>query len=83
MTPVKNIIFDLGNVLYDIDFTKMYNEFENIKRILLDDQQINYISTSLPKIYPIDQDKKVEDGRENDTKSINKQKISHIQNYLK
>ena len=30
MTPVKNIIFDLGNVLYDIDFTKMYNEFEQL-----------------------------------------------------
>ena len=30
MTPVKNIIFDLGNVLYDIDFTKMYNEFDQL-----------------------------------------------------
>jgi len=27
MTPVKNIIFDLGNVLYDIDFEIMYNQF--------------------------------------------------------
>ena len=27
MTKVKNIIFDLGNVLYDIDFTKMYESF--------------------------------------------------------
>ena len=30
MTPVKNIIFDLGNVLYDIDFTKMYSEFDQL-----------------------------------------------------
>jgi putative hydrolase of the HAD superfamily len=30
MTPVKNIIFDLGNVLYDIDFTIMYNEFDQL-----------------------------------------------------
>ena len=28
MTPVKNIIFDLGNVLYDIDFTKTYEIFD-------------------------------------------------------
>ena len=28
MTPIKNIIFDLGNVLYDIDFTKTYKAFE-------------------------------------------------------
>jgi HAD superfamily hydrolase (TIGR01549 family) len=27
MTPVKNIIFDLGNVLYDIDFNNMYAQF--------------------------------------------------------
>ena len=27
MTPVKNIIFDLGNVLYDIDFKIMYKRF--------------------------------------------------------
>lgn len=30
MPTVKNIIFDLGNVLYDIDFTKMYNGFKNL-----------------------------------------------------
>ena len=30
MTPVKNIIFDLGNVLYEIDFTKMYSEFDQL-----------------------------------------------------
>lgn len=30
MTTIKNIIFDLGNVLYDIDFTKMYNAFEKL-----------------------------------------------------
>ena len=30
MLAVKNIIFDLGNVLYDIDFTKMYNEFKKL-----------------------------------------------------
>ena len=30
MTPVKNILFDLGNVLYDIDFTKMYSEFDQL-----------------------------------------------------
>jgi putative hydrolase of the HAD superfamily len=30
MNPVKNIIFDLGNVLYDIDFTKMYQSFEEL-----------------------------------------------------
>ena len=28
MTPVKNIIFDLGNVLYDIDFNNMYAQFD-------------------------------------------------------
>ena len=28
MTPVKNIIFDLGNVLYDIDFKNMYAQFD-------------------------------------------------------
>jgi len=27
MTPVKNLIFDLGNVLYDIDFEIMYAQF--------------------------------------------------------
>ena len=27
MLTTKNLIFDLGNVLYDIDFTKMYNAF--------------------------------------------------------
>ncbi len=30
MTTTKNIIFDLGNVLYDIDFKKMYAEFEDL-----------------------------------------------------
>lgn len=30
MLAVKNIIFDLGNVLYDIDFTKMYDEFKQL-----------------------------------------------------
>ena len=30
MTPVKNIIFDLGNVLYDIDFDKMYAQFDQL-----------------------------------------------------
>ncbi|MEY3209320.1 MAG: hypothetical protein RL064_1351 [Bacteroidota bacterium] len=30
MLLVKNIIFDLGNVLYDIDFTKMYDEFKKL-----------------------------------------------------
>jgi len=30
MTPVKNIIFDLGNVLYDIDFTKTYKVFDDL-----------------------------------------------------
>jgi putative hydrolase of the HAD superfamily len=29
-TPVKNLIFDLGNVLYDIDFTKMYTAFHEL-----------------------------------------------------
>lgn len=28
MSTTKNLIFDLGNVLYDIDFTKMYNAFD-------------------------------------------------------
>jgi putative hydrolase of the HAD superfamily len=28
MTTTKNLIFDLGNVLYDIDFVKMYSAFE-------------------------------------------------------
>jgi putative hydrolase of the HAD superfamily len=28
MTSAKNLIFDLGNVLYDIDFVKMYNAFD-------------------------------------------------------
>jgi len=28
MTKVKNLIFDLGNVLYDIDFNKMYTAFD-------------------------------------------------------
>ncbi len=30
MTRVKNIIFDLGNVLYDIDFSKTYEAFETL-----------------------------------------------------
>lgn len=30
MAVVKNLIFDLGNVLYDIDFKIMYQEFENL-----------------------------------------------------
>jgi len=30
MTPVKNIIFDLGNVLYDIDFKIMYKRFHEL-----------------------------------------------------
>jgi putative hydrolase of the HAD superfamily len=30
MTPVKNIIFDLGNVLYDIDFNIMYDQFSQL-----------------------------------------------------
>jgi FMN phosphatase YigB (HAD superfamily) len=30
MTPVKNLIFDLGNVLYDIDFGIMYAEFDKL-----------------------------------------------------
>ena len=30
MTPVKNIIFDLGNVLYDIDFNIMYDQFREL-----------------------------------------------------
>ena len=30
MTPVKNIIFDLGNVLYDIDFKIMYKRFDEL-----------------------------------------------------
>ena len=28
MAITKNLIFDLGNVLYDIDFVKMYNAFD-------------------------------------------------------
>ena len=28
MAITKNLIFDLGNVLYDIDFLKMYGAFE-------------------------------------------------------
>jgi putative hydrolase of the HAD superfamily len=28
MAVTKQLIFDLGNVLYDIDFTKMYNAFD-------------------------------------------------------
>ncbi|MEY4459604.1 MAG: hypothetical protein RIT38_824 [Bacteroidota bacterium] len=28
MTPIKNIIFDLGNVLYDIDFDILYQRFD-------------------------------------------------------
>ncbi len=30
MNPIKNIIFDLGNVLYDIDFAKMYSAFDTL-----------------------------------------------------
>jgi HAD superfamily hydrolase (TIGR01549 family) len=30
MEATKNLIFDLGNVLYDIDFTKMYNAFDKL-----------------------------------------------------
>jgi HAD superfamily hydrolase (TIGR01549 family) len=30
MSPIKNLIFDLGNVLYDIDFEKMYNAFDQL-----------------------------------------------------
>ncbi len=30
MAATKNLIFDLGNVLYDIDFTKMYNAFDKL-----------------------------------------------------
>jgi len=30
MPVVKNLIFDLGNVLYDIDFAKMYGAFEKL-----------------------------------------------------
>jgi len=30
MATTKNLIFDLGNVLYDIDFTKMYAAFNDL-----------------------------------------------------
>ena len=30
MATTKNLIFDLGNVLYDIDFAKMYGAFEKL-----------------------------------------------------
>jgi putative hydrolase of the HAD superfamily len=30
MAATKNLIFDLGNVLYDIDFTKMYAAFDTL-----------------------------------------------------
>jgi putative hydrolase of the HAD superfamily len=30
MSITKNLIFDLGNVLYDIDFVKMYGVFESL-----------------------------------------------------
>lgn len=30
MTTIKNILFDLGNVLYTIDFNKMNNAFESL-----------------------------------------------------
>lgn len=30
MTPIKNLIFDLGNVLYDIDFAKLYHAFDKL-----------------------------------------------------
>ena len=30
MTPIKNIIFDLGNVLYDIDFNIMFDQFREL-----------------------------------------------------
>jgi len=30
MAAIKNLIFDLGNVLYDIDFTRMNTAFESI-----------------------------------------------------
>ena len=30
MSNTKNLIFDLGNVLYDIDFVKMYDAFDQL-----------------------------------------------------
>ncbi len=30
MSTTKNLIFDLGNVLYDIDFVKMYQAFDDL-----------------------------------------------------
>ena len=30
MTPIKNLVFDLGNVLYDIDFEIMYQRFDQL-----------------------------------------------------
>ena len=30
MSTTKNLIFDLGNVLYDIDFVKMYKAFDDL-----------------------------------------------------
>ena len=30
MAITKNLLFDLGNVLYDIDFAKMYTAFEQL-----------------------------------------------------
>ena len=34
MSNTKNLIFDLGNVLYDIDFVKMYDAFDQFMKLL-------------------------------------------------
>jgi putative hydrolase of the HAD superfamily len=52
MNPVKNIIFDLGNVLYDIDFTKMYQSFESIG--IADFQECFTLNQSLPIFFELE-----------------------------
>lgn len=52
MTKVNNIIFDLGNVLYDIDFSIMYKTFETLG--IPDFQECFTLNQSLPIFFDLE-----------------------------
>jgi hypothetical protein len=64
-----------------LSFIRIFNEFENLKRIILNEEQINHISTQIPKIYPNKEQKNLEEEVVKDNTQKN-DRIQHYQNYI-
>jgi hypothetical protein len=65
----------ISNKFEVVSYLNLYREFENVKNIILSEEQIRYVKESLPKIIP-----KENDG-END-ESSQKQPLQYTQNFI-